>query len=203
MRVPVTNVLFVLQRVAGENSARDLGAHQATETQPTVWGKLLPQTGEPPEARYARYRYNHFFFYRSAVDNELNLCSLPVFTEKFWFCRLSLNHKVLHYGDLDESPQGEVPFELLSDKSKIFWNLYFSRWRHVSANNCFITHNETFTSRRCCVCVSRLTLINLSNYEVVTFLFLLVPVSDIKSVVTGKDCPHMKEKSALKQNKVI
>uniref|UniRef100_A0A7N6FET4 ELMO domain-containing protein n=1 Tax=Anabas testudineus TaxID=64144 RepID=A0A7N6FET4_ANATE len=28
--------------------------------------------------------------------------------EKFWFCRLSLNHKVLHYGDLEESPQGEV-----------------------------------------------------------------------------------------------
>uniref|UniRef100_A0A8C5E252 ELMO domain-containing protein n=1 Tax=Gouania willdenowi TaxID=441366 RepID=A0A8C5E252_GOUWI len=55
--------------------------------------------------------------------------------EKFWFCRLSLNHKVLHYGDLDESPQ--------------------------------------------------------------------VPVSDIKSVVTGKDCPHMKEKSALKQNKEV
>uniref|UniRef100_A0AAY4EKV2 ELMO domain-containing protein n=1 Tax=Denticeps clupeoides TaxID=299321 RepID=A0AAY4EKV2_9TELE len=65
--------------------------------------------------------------------------------EKFWFCRLSLNHKVLHYGDLDESPQGEVPFEMLTDK---------------------------------------------------------IPVSDIKSVVTGKDCPHMKEKSALKQNKV-
>uniref|UniRef100_A0A8C7XT69 Engulfment and cell motility 2 n=1 Tax=Oryzias sinensis TaxID=183150 RepID=A0A8C7XT69_9TELE len=63
--------------------------------------------------------------------------------EKFWFCRLSLNHKVLHYGDLDESPQGEVPFELL------------------------------------------------------------IPVSDIKSVLTGKDCPHMKEKSALKQNKVL
>uniref|UniRef100_A0A8C1R2V5 Engulfment and cell motility 2 n=1 Tax=Cyprinus carpio TaxID=7962 RepID=A0A8C1R2V5_CYPCA len=55
--------------------------------------------------------------------------------EKFWFCRLSLNHKVLHYGDLDESPQ--------------------------------------------------------------------VPVSDIKAVLTGKDCPHMKEKSALKQNKEV
>ncbi|GAA6078516.1 engulfment and cell motility protein 2 isoform X1, partial [Tachysurus ichikawai] len=64
--------------------------------------------------------------------------------EKIWFCRLSLNHKVLHYGDLDESPQGEVPFEMLTDK---------------------------------------------------------IPVCDIKSVVTGKDCPHMKEKSALKQNK--
>lgn len=29
-----------------------------------------------------------------------------------------------------------------------------------------------------------------------------VPVADIKAVVTGKDCPHMKEKGALKQNKV-
>lgn len=57
----------------------------------------------------------------SAVDYELNIM-FPAsffFVEKFWFCRLSLNHKVLHYGDLDESPQGEVPFELLSDKSKI------------------------------------------------------------------------------------
>ncbi|KAI5093227.1 engulfment and cell motility protein 2 [Silurus meridionalis] len=66
--------------------------------------------------------------------------------EKFWFCRLSLNHKVLHYGDVDESPQGEVPFEMLTDK---------------------------------------------------------ISVCDIKSVVTGKDCPHMKEKSALKQNKDV
>ncbi|KAK6479288.1 engulfment and cell motility protein 2 isoform X1 [Huso huso] len=66
--------------------------------------------------------------------------------EKFWFCRLSLNHKVLHYGDLEEPPQGEVPFESLTDK---------------------------------------------------------IPVADIKSVVTGKDCPHMKEKSALKQNKEV
>ncbi|XP_041112333.1 engulfment and cell motility protein 2 isoform X2 [Polyodon spathula] len=66
--------------------------------------------------------------------------------EKFWFCRLSLNHKVLHYGDLEEPPQGEVPFESLTEK---------------------------------------------------------IPVADIKSVVTGKDCPHMKEKSALKQNKEV
>lgn len=29
-----------------------------------------------------------------------------------------------------------------------------------------------------------------------------MPVADIKAVVTGKDCPHMKEKGALKQNKV-
>lgn len=29
-----------------------------------------------------------------------------------------------------------------------------------------------------------------------------MPVADIKAVITGKDCPHMKEKGALKQNKV-
>ncbi|XP_018092869.1 engulfment and cell motility 2 S homeolog isoform X2 [Xenopus laevis] len=66
--------------------------------------------------------------------------------ERFWFCRLALNHKVLHYGDLEDNAQGEVPYESLQEK---------------------------------------------------------IPVSDIKAVVTGKDCPHMKEKSALKQNKEV
>ncbi|XP_034985152.1 engulfment and cell motility protein 1 isoform X2 [Zootoca vivipara] len=65
--------------------------------------------------------------------------------DKFWYCRLSPNHKVLHYGDLEESPQGEVPHDSLQDK---------------------------------------------------------LPVADIKAVVTGKDCPHMKEKGA-KQNKEV
>ncbi|XP_056376444.1 engulfment and cell motility protein 1 isoform X1 [Hyla sarda] len=66
--------------------------------------------------------------------------------DKFWYCRLSPNHKVLHYGDLEESPQGEVPHDNLQDK---------------------------------------------------------LPVADIKAILTGKDCPHMKEKGALKQNKEL
>uniref|UniRef100_A0A4W5QTI6 Engulfment and cell motility 1 n=1 Tax=Hucho hucho TaxID=62062 RepID=A0A4W5QTI6_9TELE len=66
--------------------------------------------------------------------------------DKFWYCRLSPNHKVLHYGDLEESPLREVPHDLLQEK---------------------------------------------------------LPVADIKAVVTGKDCPHMKEKGALKQNKEV
>ncbi|XP_065422502.1 engulfment and cell motility protein 2 isoform X5 [Chrysemys picta bellii] len=66
--------------------------------------------------------------------------------ERFWYCRLALNHKVLHYGDLEDNAQGEVTFESLQEK---------------------------------------------------------IPVADIKAVVTGKDCPHMKEKSALKQNKEV
>lgn len=91
---------------------------------------------------------------------------------------------MLHYGDLDESPQGEVPFELLSDKSKTPWKC-----------RCPPPH----TSRH-----ATMTLCGRANSFIpkAVFLFLLVPVSDIKSVVTGKDCPHMKEKSALKQNKV-
>lgn len=37
---------------------------------------------------------------------------------------------------------------------------------------------------------------------VLTSVLSAVPVADIKAVITGKDCPHMKEKGALKQNKV-
>ncbi|XP_034280033.1 engulfment and cell motility protein 2 isoform X2 [Pantherophis guttatus] len=64
--------------------------------------------------------------------------------ERFWYCRLALNHKTLHYGDLEENAQGGVTLESLQEK---------------------------------------------------------IPVADIKAVVTGKECPHMKEKGALKQNK--
>lgn len=38
--------------------------------------------------------------------------------ERFWYCRLALNHKVLHYGDLEDNAQGEVTFESLQEKSK-------------------------------------------------------------------------------------
>lgn len=42
----------------------------------------------------------------------------PCVPERFWYCRLALNHKVLHYGDLDDNPQGEVTFESLQEKSR-------------------------------------------------------------------------------------
>lgn len=95
---------------------------------------------------------------------------------------------MLHYGDLDESPQGEVPFELLSDKSKM-------RYVHfILANVFYNTHSD-------CVRCQEADSPNFFNCLFSTFPS--VPVSDIKSVLTGKDCPHMKEKSALKQNKVV
>lgn len=48
----------------------------------------------------------------------VHLPGFPCLPERFWYCRLALNHKVLHYGDLDDSPQGEVTFESLQEKSK-------------------------------------------------------------------------------------
>ncbi|XP_048014432.1 engulfment and cell motility protein 3 isoform X1 [Megalobrama amblycephala] len=65
--------------------------------------------------------------------------------DKLWYCRLSPNHKVLHYGDVDE--ETEMPsIEALQEK---------------------------------------------------------IPVADIKSVVTGKDCPHMKENKGKQTKEVL
>ncbi|KAI1889960.1 hypothetical protein AGOR_G00168290 [Albula goreensis] len=64
--------------------------------------------------------------------------------DKLWYCRLSPNHKVLHYGDVDEDTD-TPPIETLQEK---------------------------------------------------------IPVSDIKALLTGKDCPHMKENKG-KQNKEV
>uniref|UniRef100_A0A8C9EGW6 PH domain-containing protein n=1 Tax=Pavo cristatus TaxID=9049 RepID=A0A8C9EGW6_PAVCR len=62
--------------------------------------------------------------------------------DKLWYCRLSPNHKVLHYGDVEE---GVVPHLFCSP----------------------------------------------------------VPVADMKALLVGKECPHMKEKSSGKQNKDV
>uniref|UniRef100_A0A3B4GX48 Engulfment and cell motility 3 n=1 Tax=Pundamilia nyererei TaxID=303518 RepID=A0A3B4GX48_9CICH len=62
--------------------------------------------------------------------------------DKLWYCRLSPNHKMLHYGDVEEDTENP-PIETLQEK---------------------------------------------------------IPVADIKGLLTGKDCPHMKENKG-KQNK--
>ncbi|KAF7225212.1 transcript variant X3 [Nothobranchius furzeri] len=64
--------------------------------------------------------------------------------DKLWYCRLSPNHKMLHFGDIEEDAENP-PIETLQDK---------------------------------------------------------IPVSDIKGLLTGKDCPHMKENKG-KQNKEV
>ncbi|MCJ8734447.1 hypothetical protein PDJAM_G00235520 [Pangasius djambal] len=65
--------------------------------------------------------------------------------DKLWYCRLSPNHKVLHYGDVEE--ETETPsIESLQDK---------------------------------------------------------IPVSDIKALLTGKDCPHMKENKGKQTKEML
>ncbi|KAM7396359.1 hypothetical protein PAMP_019404 [Pampus punctatissimus] len=64
--------------------------------------------------------------------------------DKLWYCRLSPNHKMLHYGDVEEDTD-IPPIETLQEK---------------------------------------------------------IPVADIKGLLTGKDCPHMKENKG-KQNKEV
>uniref|UniRef100_A0AAQ5ZDX8 ELMO domain-containing protein n=1 Tax=Amphiprion ocellaris TaxID=80972 RepID=A0AAQ5ZDX8_AMPOC len=64
--------------------------------------------------------------------------------DKLWYCRLSPNHKMLHYGDVEEDSDNPT-IETLQEK---------------------------------------------------------IPVADIKALLTGKDCPHMKENKG-KQNKVL
>ncbi|XP_029464614.1 engulfment and cell motility protein 3 isoform X3 [Rhinatrema bivittatum] len=65
--------------------------------------------------------------------------------DKLWYCRLSPNHKVLHYGDVEDGLESP-PIESLQEK---------------------------------------------------------IPVADIKTLLIGKDCPHMREKGAGKQNKDV
>ncbi|XP_075289980.1 engulfment and cell motility protein 3 isoform X2 [Opisthocomus hoazin] len=65
--------------------------------------------------------------------------------DKLWYCRLSPNRKVLHYGDVEEGVPSP-PIESLPEK---------------------------------------------------------IPVADMKMLLVGKECPHMKEKSSGKQNKDV
>ncbi|XP_075796661.1 engulfment and cell motility protein 3 [Pelodiscus sinensis] len=65
--------------------------------------------------------------------------------DKLWYCRLSPNHKVLHYGDVEQGVHSP-PIESLPEK---------------------------------------------------------IPVADVKELLVGKECPHMKEKGAGKHNKEV
>ncbi|XP_025031010.1 LOW QUALITY PROTEIN: engulfment and cell motility protein 2 [Python bivittatus] len=52
--------------------------------------------------------------------------------ERFWYCRLALNHKMLHYGDLEENAQGEVTLESLQEKIPVA-DIKCSHWERVSS----------------------------------------------------------------------
>ncbi|KAG8131434.1 putative Engulfment and cell motility protein [Naja naja] len=97
--------------------------------------------------------------------------------ERFWHCRLALNHKTLHYGDLEENAQGGVALESLQEKSRL--------------------GGEGAVAVAGGLCPDG----PVGGPGVIAAPLPLVPVADIKAVLTGKECPHMKEKGALKQNK--
>ncbi|XP_076878169.1 engulfment and cell motility protein 3 isoform X1 [Brachyhypopomus gauderio] len=65
--------------------------------------------------------------------------------DKLWYCRLSPNHKVLHYGDVEEETDAPS-IESLQEK---------------------------------------------------------IPVADIKALLTGKDCPHMKENKGKQTKEML
>lgn len=43
---------------------------------------------------------------------------LLVISDKLWYCRLSPNHKVLHFGDVEEDTE-TPPIESLQEKSEL------------------------------------------------------------------------------------
>lgn len=65
--------------------------------------------------------------------------------DKLWYCRLSPNHKVLHYGDVEEETEAP-PIEALQEK---------------------------------------------------------IPVAEIKALLLGKDCPHMKENKGKQTKEML
>lgn len=66
--------------------------------------------------------------------------------DKLWYCRLSPNHKMLHYGDVEEEDAEMPSIETLQEK---------------------------------------------------------IPVADIKALLIGKDCPHMKENKGKQTKEVL
>ncbi|XP_040489374.1 engulfment and cell motility protein 3 isoform X3 [Ursus maritimus] len=97
--------------------------------------------------------------------------------DKLWFCCLSPNHKVLQYGDVEE---GASPPTLES----------LPEQRKEDGAGVRISHLPSPVHP-------------LSGDRVGGQPSLLpaVPVADIKALLTGKDCPHVREKGSGKQNK--
>lgn len=44
--------------------------------------------------------------------------TFPFLSDKLWYCRLSPNHKMLHYGDVEED-MDNPPIETLQEKSEL------------------------------------------------------------------------------------
>lgn len=67
----------------------------------------------------------------------LQCCLSFSISDKFLYCRLSPNHKVLHYGDVEDLSQGQIPHEALQEKCENV--LYFSL-RFITFITCNVRH---------------------------------------------------------------
>ncbi|XP_030892859.1 engulfment and cell motility protein 3 isoform X1 [Leptonychotes weddellii] len=99
--------------------------------------------------------------------------------DKLWFCCLSPNHKVLQYGDVEE---GASPPTLES----------LPEQREEDGAGVRVSH---LPSRDHPLCGARVGPSGQPG------LLPAVAVADIKALLTGKDCPHVREKGSGKQNK--
>lgn len=101
-------------------------------------------------------------------------------TDKLWFCCLSPNHKVLQYGDVEEgaSPPTleSLPEQRKEDGAGV-------RVSHLPSRDHPLSGDRLGPSGQ-------------------PGLLPAVAVADIKALLTGKDCPHVREKGSGKQNKV-
>lgn len=101
-------------------------------------------------------------------------------TDKLWFCCLSPNHKVLQYGDMEEgsSPPtlDSLPEQRKEDRAGVWVSHLLPPDHPLSGDRLGPSGQPS--------------------------LLPAVPVADIKALLTGKDCPHVREKGSGKQNKV-
>ncbi|XP_030651385.1 engulfment and cell motility protein 3 isoform X2 [Nomascus leucogenys] len=95
--------------------------------------------------------------------------------DKLWFCCLSPNHKLLQYGDMEEGASPPT-LESLPEQRK-------AGRGGGQTPDC--------PGPRCC-----------QGCSAQPSLLPAVPVADMRALLTGKDCPHVREKGSGKQNKV-
>ncbi len=108
-----------IQWAEGTSEAGASGAHPTAETEPSVSRNALPEDQQPTEARWDAKILSDT---RKILSGASVWSSCHLFiSDKLWYCRLSPNHKVLHYGDVEEGT--EMPsIEALQEKSE--WDCF-------------------------------------------------------------------------------
>lgn len=167
------------QGATGEAEARTHGPDPPAAFAPPLRGDTLPQNQQPEAPGWLNGQGGGRERLVWGQGPSSHSFPLPfLLTDKLWFCCLSPNHKVLQYGDVEE---GASPPTLES----------LPEQRKEDGAGVRISHLPSPVHP-------------LSGDRVGGQPSLLpaVPVADIKALLTGKDCPHVREKGSGKQNKV-